>query len=499
MFSYNKLVTSFPNGINYRQFQDEMNQNGLECISINLNNSIISMLFLTEPDNADILVIDELILSHIPEPKIFNELKFITITSNFKITNKSIYADSTSSNINLLLPKIARTIGAYIAIKKIVAVNTVTIQASAGDVINGNPTAELTTKNSYLLLYNDGSSWVNGGISINNIINNDLLSIGDTKGDLSVESGTGLVALSVGSSGQVLTADSAEALGMKWATIGGDTLAEYVSSPTVPSTGLKTFSSLTTGFRIMAAIDPIGIITEYQTSLFSRDISLWRAQGNGNTVFIMNFGNSTTGTATTRSVASNNLFTQTRRIGYVSSATVGSSSGTRHGAQQFWRGNQAGLGGFLYICRFGLSSASSVSQQRSFVGLIASTATLSNQDPSHSSNKNILGFGVDSGDSSWSFMHNDNSGSPVKEPLTGTFPPRDQSVSLFESRIFSPPNGNEIYYSLRVLGGGSFYSGSISTAMPSQSTFLSPIIWTNNGTTASAVGIDVAFQYIERF
>lgn len=497
MASINKLVTSFPNGINYRQFQDEINSNGLLCKCINLNNNIIEIILSNTPNSADLLLIDDLILSHIPEPKIFNELTFKTVVESCKISNKSIYADSTSGNIILTLPRIQRTVGGYIAVKKIVSANTVTIQAMPGETIKGGSTTILTVKNSFIMIYNNGVSWVDA-VGIKSIPDNEIiLSVGDTKGDISVESGTGLVALGVGSTGQVLTADSAEPLGMKWNTPTSSSNSLNTNTPSLPATGLKIFSSDSTGFQILSSIDPIGIITQFQTSLFSRDISIWKAQGNGNTVFVMGFSNNATGTATTRSVATNNLFTQTRRIGYVSAATAGSSAGTRHGAQQFWRGNQPNLGGFLYICQFGLSSASSVATQRSFIGLVASTAVLGNQDPS--SNKNILGFGVDSNDSSWSFMHNDNTGQTVKESLTGTFPPYDQSVSLFESRIFSSPNGNAIYYSLRVLGGGSFFEGSISTAIPSNSTFLSPIIWTNNGSTASAVGIDIVFQYIERF
>lgn len=497
MTSINKLVTAFPNGINYRQFQDEINSSGLVCNAINLNNNNIDILLSNTPNSADLLLIDDLILSHIPEPKIFNELTFKTVIESCKISNKSIYADSTAGNLILTLPRIQRTVGGYIAVKKIVSANTVTIQAMPGETINGESTSILTVKNSFIMIYNNGVSWVDA-VAIKSIPDNDIiLSVGDTKGDISVESGTGQVALSVGSNGQVLTADSTQPLGIKWDTPTSGSNVLSTDIPSLPVTGLKMFSSDSTGFQILSSIDPIGIINQYQTSLFTRDISIWKAQGNGNTIFLMGFGNSTTGTVTTRSVASNNLFTQTRRVGYVSTATAGSSAGTRHGAQQFWRGNQPNLGGFLYVSQFGLSSASSVATQRAFVGLIASTATLSNQDPSHSSNKNIIGFGVDSGDSSWTFMHNDNSGQPIKEPLTGTFP-LDQSVSLFESRIYSPPNGNTIYYSLRVLGG-SFYSSSISTVIPSQSTFLSPIIWTNNGSTASAVGIDVVFQYIERF
>lgn len=268
-------------------------------------------------------------------------------------------------------------------------------------------------------------------------------------------------------------------------------------APTAPTTGSKVYAKFRAGRRMMAQTGPSGIEYSFQPFLATNKISWWTSQGNGTSVSTINFGNTTTGTATTRNVASTSLFTSMRRIGYVSSSTAGNSAGTRHGAQQFWRGNAAGLGGFLYVARFGLSSAATVNTQRSFVGLIASTSVIGNTDPSAITNTALLGFSVDSADTTWFFIHANGTNAVVKDSLTGTFPPRDQSTTMYEARIFCPPNGNTISYSLEVLNGGSLYEGSTSTNIPSSLTFLSPQIWTNNGTTASAVGIDVVSQYIE--
>lgn len=332
--------------------------------------------------------------------------------------------------------------------------------------------------------------------------------------------------------------------------------------PTAPESGAKLFSRLRAGRRTLGQIGPSGVDYSFQPCLWANKVAWWTAQGNGNSVSVINFGNSATGSTRTRTVATTRFFTSIRRIGYESSSQAGNSAGTRHGVQQFWRGNSDGLGGFYYVARFGLSSASTVSTQRSFVGLIASTSLLPNNDPSL--NTGILGFGVDSADSTWTFMHNNNvstvvtgtialfiltvtaissgelaigqiitgsgiaantvitefvtgtggvgtytinisqsvssrtiTGIATKDELIGTFPPRDLSVSMFEARIFCPPNGSIIYYSLEVLNGGSLYEGSCTTNIPSNTTLLSPQIWTNNGITAAAVGIDIVSQYIE--
>lgn len=220
----------------------------------------------------------------------------------------------------------------------------------------------------------------------------------------------------------------------------------------------------------------------------------WKAVGNGTTISLFGFNNSVTGTATARNVATTRLFTSVRRIGYVSSATAGSSAGTRHGLAQFWAGNASGLGGFMYICRFGMSSAATVATQRTFVGLLNATAVIGNVDPS--TLLNCVGFACDSADSSFAFFSNDGSGACTKTALSGTFPARDLSVSWYEARIWCYSNTTTFNYYLEVLNGGSIATGSVSTNVPSNTTFLSPQIWTNNGTTALAAGIDIAFQYI---
>lgn len=266
--------------------------------------------------------------------------------------------------------------------------------------------------------------------------------------------------------------------------------------PSSPSDGVKLFGRLRTGRQMLAQIGPSGIDYSFQPGLWANKVAWFTANGNATTVSVSGFGSTASGTATTRNCTSTNLFTSMRRVGYTSSSTAGSSAGTRHGAQQYWAGNATGLGGYYYVARFGISSTVTVSTQRAFVGLLASTTALGNLDPSANTSIAMLGFGIDSADSAWKFMHG-NGSSIVKETLTGTFPARNLSVNMFEARIFCKSNDTTIYYSLEVLGGGSLYEGSISTVIPSSTTFLSPQIWTNNGSTALACAIDIVSQYIE--
>lgn len=334
-------------------------------------------------------------------------------------------------------------------------------------------------------------------------------------------------------------------------------------SPTPPVSGVAIYSKRRAGRSMLAQIGPLGLDYTMQPNFWANKIMLWSATGNGTTPALINFGNTVTG-ATTRNVATTNLFTSMRRIGYVTNAAAGTSAGTRHGFAQFFRGNgTAGVGGFFYVIRFGMSSGSTVAQQRSFIGLWATTTSITNVEPS--SLTNVIGFANDSlaGDSSFVFIHNGTnasvtgsmsgttmtvtavstgtlflnqvlSGSGItagttitafgtgsggtgtytvsvsqtvasttitgaccKDPLTGTFPTRDLSASMYEARIFCPPNGNTVFYSLEILGTSTMFEGSTNVNLPANTTLLGPQIWTNNGATALAAGIDVVNQYIE--
>lgn len=273
-------------------------------------------------------------------------------------------------------------------------------------------------------------------------------------------------------------------------------LGEYTTTnPTIPSTGAKLFSRNRCGRNLASQIGPSGLSYSFQSFIASNKIGLWTAMGNGTSVTTITLNNTTTGTATARNVATTSLFSSMRRIGYVTTTTAGSSAGTRHGVLQYWFGNAAKLGGFHYIVRFGISSAATVAGQRTFVGLINSTAVIGNVQPS--SLTNIIGFAADSTDTNFSFMHNDSSGTATKETLSVSFPARSLSVNMYEIRIFCASNTTTIYYSIENLSNPAILEGSVTTDLPSNTTLLSPQIWTNNASTALAAGIDIVSQYIE--
>lgn len=266
--------------------------------------------------------------------------------------------------------------------------------------------------------------------------------------------------------------------------------------PTPPTQGVKVYCRSRASRESLNHIDSGGFDIALQPALYQKSIGTWYAQGNGTTVSLTGFSNATQGTLTARSCAATNFFTQTRRLGFRTSTTAGTSAGTRHGLAQFWRGNAAFRGGFFYVCRFGMSSAATVSTQRTFVGLTATTSAFGNTNPS--SLLNLIGIGNDSGDSEFSIIHNDGSGAATKVALSGgTFDCLSLSTECIEFRLYCAPNTSTVGYSVEILGTSNYTEGTISTDLPANTTFMGTQIWTNNGTALLSAAIDVCYQYME--
>lgn len=218
----------------------------------------------------------------------------------------------------------------------------------------------------------------------------------------------------------------------------------------------------------------------------------WTATGNGTGVTLVALGNSATGTATARNVATTNLSTSLRRLAYVSAGTAGSSAGTRHALLQFWRGDAGGRGGFVYVTRFVIDTVAA--GIRWFVGMYGTAAAIGNVDPS--TLLNIVGFGIDAGQTTVRFFTNDGAGAAAAIDLGASFPAATAAV-VYETRIFCAPNGAVVGYALERLDSAALAEGSASADMPASTTLLSPQMWVNNGATAAAVAIAVVSQYVE--
>ena len=98
---------------------------------------------------------------------------------------------------------------------------------------------------------------------------------------------------------------------------GGIQLATVSTNPATPTAGnLKVFAKINAGRGFLKVIGSSGVDYSLQPSIFNNKIGWWTANGNATTVSTINFGNTVTGTATTRNVATTNFLTATKRVSY---------------------------------------------------------------------------------------------------------------------------------------------------------------------------------------
>lgn len=267
------------------------------------------------------------------------------------------------------------------------------------------------------------------------------------------------------------------------------------SSPTTPVSGLTTYAKNIGGRQMFAQKGKSGVDYSFQPFFARNSIFSYRANGNATTSTVIGGAAPTgSGTATARNVATTNIFTWFRRLGYITTTTNNSAAGLRSAVLQYGRGNLAGTGGFHFVARFGISDATLITGARLFVGMTATTAVLGNADPS--SFLNMIGVGMDAADTTLQLMHNDGTGAATKVDLGVSFP-ESTNTDMFELSLFCGPNTNEVLYEVVNLTTGVEVSGTITTNIPAQNQLLTWQIWRHNATTASAVGVDIVSVYIE--
>jgi hypothetical protein len=273
-------------------------------------------------------------------------------------------------------------------------------------------------------------------------------------------------------------------------------IEEQTSAPATPATGLKTWARKLAGRRFAYVAEPSGEAWPLQSHIGRQRVARWNPIGNATTAPATDgiAAPTATGTATARNVATTNMATAARRLGYVSASTAGSLSGIRTGAGQYWRGNATGLGGFLFICRFITSDAASVSGARAFVGLSADTAAPTNVEPNTINNS--VGVAVLSTSGNLQIFTRDGTTAQTID-LGASFPGNSLSADLYELMLYAPPNGTTIDYRVERLNSGNVAEGTLTTNLPVGTALLNPKLWRCNNATALAVGIDLVQLYIE--
>lgn len=271
---------------------------------------------------------------------------------------------------------------------------------------------------------------------------------------------------------------------------GGRLVLDTASTPSAPTEGVTLFTRHAAR-RLPAFIGPSGVDSSLQPHIGANKASWFQCTGNATTVVTPGITLTTIGTATTANWANTNMFTNSRRLSYVSAAGAGSAGGWRENVLKYSIG-ASGWGGFHIMMRVGYLLLPA--GYRIFNGLYGTAGVIGNVDPS--SLVNLIGFGKDTGDTNIQFMHNDSGGTATKIDTGVALATSD----VVDMRIFCPSAGTNIYWSIQKLnGGGSLVVGdSASSAnIPAGTQGLAIQNWCNNGATASAIDPHWMNYYVE--
>lgn len=281
------------------------------------------------------------------------------------------------------------------------------------------------------------------------------------------------------------------------ATIGSDliTLSALNDTPSTPGPStLLLYNYPIAGRQILRTVGSNGLDVALQPSFFGNGILMLLPNTTTSMTAFGTVAPTIVGTMSTPALTSSNLRSSSRRSSVVSAATANSASEVRIAYASVWRGSITGLGGFFFRCRF--ATASSVATQRLIVGLTsATTAIATTQDPAALTNCIFLGNGT--GDANLQIMYNDGAGVCQQINLGPNFPSfiTDQVIDV---TFFCAANSSTIGYQVTLLNTGVTVSGTLSgSELPTNTTFLAPHIYINNGGTAAAVTLDIMKLYIE--
>lgn len=272
-----------------------------------------------------------------------------------------------------------------------------------------------------------------------------------------------------------------------------------------PAAGeVRVFGKSVGGRNMPSFIGPSGVESVLQPHIGRNRAVWWQPLGNATTVPITTgiIAASVSGTATARNVATTNVLTRMKRLGYVSSAVAGNGAAVYWpaGGQQYTLGNGSGLGGFHSVFRFATSDAAAVTGARMFAGWRTVVTAPTNVDPAAQTNQ--IGVAQLSTDSTQWYIVYGGSVSQSAIALGTSLGSPASATTAWDFSVFSPPSSSStVYYTMTNLGTGSTVSGTLSgnngTVLPSALSFMAPALWRNNNATALAVGLDVSSVYIE--
>lgn len=236
-------------------------------------------------------------------------------------------------------------------------------------------------------------------------------------------------------------------------------------------------------------------VTRLNVNQVSEDKRLYLMVPN-TTTSVLAVGNAawtTAGTLATPAIASTNLLASVRRTTFSSGTVAGTVASFRNAQTELWRGNAAGLGGFLVKIRFGLDTLQT--GMRAFLGIVDVTTASGNVDPTTNTTPGKVGLAINASTGNWQLVYNLTGAAPTVLDLGANFPVN--TTHLLELTLACSPNDAAISYQVKNLSTGNVANGSLSTNIPAAATFMAVQGWITNNAQAAAAIMAVNKVYVE--
>ncbi len=250
--------------------------------------------------------------------------------------------------------------------------------------------------------------------------------------------------------------------------------------------------SFGTDRNILAQLNPettgVGAIDPGLLGSIGRRYLGWSVAVNGTTTLAEYCQNANPGPNSAISISNTTFYSSAVRGRWTSLAPINSTYGPLYQNMAAMRGDPPLSGGYLVEMVWGYQALNADS--RLWAGL--SNMSFTTGDPSGMTT--MAGFGMDSADTVWQFMHNDATGTATKISLGANFPRPTVNQDVYYGAVWCTPAASDgIYYFLKILNDPSkIVTGNVNANLFARSTGLQYRILANTGpTTAVAVATEV--------
>lgn len=196
------------------------------------------------------------------------------------------------------------------------------------------------------------------------------------------------------------------------------------------------------------------------------------------------------GTGAAATISSTNLFTKLPRVTYTTAASANTAAGVRNGALFLVRDI-----GFLLRLRFGVSGTVGTTPN-GFFGLQAGTAQLTGSTAPSAFTQTIYA-GWDSGQTTLRIGTNDGTGTATTTDLGANFPVNTSATDIYDVTFYCTSDTSQLFYHVLRVNTGNEASGTITTDLPTSSSYLALHMQINPGATAEAVQYSFFGAYFE--